>query len=254
MLVFPAVDVKQGRCVRLQKGDPDAETVYEQEPWKAARRWAEEGAEALHVVDLDGALGSRNNRVEIHELLRRVSIPVEIGGGLRDEEAVRSILHAGAARVVVGTRAVEEPEWAISLTERFPDRIVVALDARDGSVAVEGWQKTSDVEATELARSLAEGEPAAFLYTDVSRDGMLSHPNFEAVAEMTDSVSVPVIASGGVSSEEDIRRVGEVGADAVVVGKALYEDRLTLSEAMRAAEPFEGNLSARPKNTDSSVS
>ncbi|MEF8788176.1 MAG: 1-(5-phosphoribosyl)-5-[(5-phosphoribosylamino)methylideneamino]imidazole-4-carboxamide isomerase [Planctomycetota bacterium] len=254
MLVFPAVDVKDGRCVRLQKGDPDAEKVYELEPWKAAQRWADEGARALHVVDLDGALGTRNNRAEIEELLQKVSLPVEIGGGLRSEDAIRDMLDAGAARAVVGTRAVEEPDWAIELTEMFRDSIVVALDARDGLVAVEGWQKTSDVEATELARRLAEGEPAAFLYTDVSRDGMLSHPNFDAVAEMVQATNVPVIASGGVSSDDDIRRLGEAGADAVIVGKALYEGRLTLSDAMQAAEPFEGGLSARPRDKDTSVS
>lgn len=252
MLVFPAVDVKEGRCVRLQQGDPDAEKVYELEPWKAARRWAEAGAEALHVVDLDGALGTRNNRAEIRQLLQQVSIPVEVGGGLRDTDVVKDVLDAGAARAVVGTRAVEEPDWALSLTQQFPDRIVVALDARDGLVAVEGWQKTSDVAATELARRLAEGRPAAFLYTDVSRDGMLSHPNFEAVQEMVEATDVPVIASGGVSSADDIRRLGEAGADAVIVGKALYENRLTLSEAMDAAEPFAGGLSARPKDTEMS--
>ena len=252
MLVFPAVDVKQGRCVRLQQGNPDDEKVYEAEPWRAACRWADQGAVALHVVDLDGALGTQNNRQHIRKLLQEVPLPVEVGGGLRDDHAVNEVLKAGAARAVVGTRAVAEPNWAISLSKRLPDRIVVALDARDGLVAVEGWQKTSDVEATELARRLAEGRPAAFLYTDVSRDGMMNHPNFEAVQQMAQATGVPVIASGGVSSAEDIRRLGESGADAVIVGKALYEDRLTLSEAMEAAGPFEGRLSARPKDTDMS--
>lgn len=246
MLVLPAVDIKEGRCVRLQQGDPDAESVYEAAPWRAARRWEQQGASALHVVDLDGALGRHSNRSEVRELLQKVSLPVEVGGGLRDEDAIQDVLDAGAARAVVGTRAAEEPDWAVSVSGRWAGRIVMALDARDGRVTVEGWQKTSDVRAAELARRLAEGSPAAFLYTDVSRDGMLSHPNFEAVEEMVRATEVPVIASGGVSSAEDIRRLGEAGADAVIVGKALYEGTLDLNEAMQAAEPFEGGLSPWP--------
>ena len=247
MFVFPAVDVRGGRCVRLLKGDQDSEKVYEAAPWRAAQRWEEAGARALHVVDLDDVLGDGDNREEIGELISRVSMPVEVGGGLRSDSDVEAIIEAGAARAVLGTRAVEDPDWARSMCSEYPGRIVLALDARDGKVAVEGWQKSSGIEVCELARRLADGGPAAFLYTDVARDGTLTHPNFGGVEDMVDATDVPVIASGGVSSAEDIRRLGEAGADAVIVGKALYEQRLTLEEAMEAAAGFGGRLSPRPE-------
>jgi len=253
MIVFPAVDIQNGRCVRLLRGEPDTATTYDEQPVRAAMHWQQAGAEALHVVDLDGALSeSGQNREHVVEILETLSIPVEVGGGLRSEEAVDGILQAGAARAVVGTRAATDPEWAAALCRERPDRVVIALDARDGVVTIKGWQESAGLRAEELARGLAEGAPAAFLYTDVSRDGMMEHPHFEGVQRLIEASPVPVIASGGVSSLEDIRRLGECGADAVITGKALYEGRFELAEALQTARAFGSRLTARPGEKEES--
>jgi phosphoribosylformimino-5-aminoimidazole carboxamide ribotide isomerase len=250
MLVYPAVDIAGGRCVRLLQGRPEQETVYYDDPLEAARHWERLGARALHVVDLDGALGrgpaGPNGPSPALALVGGVGVPVQVAGGLRSTAAVRRVLEAGAARAVVGTRAVRDPAWAMGLCRELPGRIVVAVDAREGRVAVEGWQDTAEVGPVELARRLAEGGPAAFLYTDVSRDGMLSRPHFAGVERLLAAVEVPVIASGGVASLEDIRRLGECGADAVIVGKALYEGLFTLSEALEEADRFGSRLLPEP--------
>lgn len=248
MIVFPAVDIQNGRCVRLLQGDPDTAQTYYQQPWRAALHWQDCGAHALHVVDLDGALSeSGENRGPVQQILEKLSIPVEVGGGLRSTEAVEAVLDGGAARAVVGTRAAMDPEWAVELCRHLPDRIVIALDAREGIVTVKGWQESSGIPVVELARELAEGPPAAFLYTDVARDGMLTHPNFESIRDLIEATPVPVIASGGVSSAEDIRRLGECGADALITGKALYEQRLDLAEALEIASQFPSRLAPDPR-------
>jgi len=278
MLVFPAVDIAKGRCVRLMQGKPDREKVYYQDPVEAALHWQGLGAQALHVVDLDGALGrgqgglpgrgglpgvgpppgvgappgerpAGGNAEAILEILRRAGIPVQVAGGLRSTEAVQRALEAGAARAVVGTRAVREPDWAVELCRMLPGRVVIALDTLDGHVAVEGWQEVVPEGPIELARRLAEGGPAAFLLTDVSRDGMLSRPNFDMIAELLDAVEVPVIASGGVAALDDVRLLGECGADAVILGRALYEGRIALPEALELAGEYPSRLTAT--NNDS---
>ena len=247
MLVFPAVDIAKGRCVRLLQGRPEDEKVYFESPAEAALHWQDAGARALHVVDLDGALArGGDNAAAVEEILSRAQMPVEVAGGLRDETAVRRVLELGAARAVVGTQAVRQPDWAADLCRQLPDRIVIAVDAREGKVAIEGWQETAEVTPVQLAQRLAEGGPAAFLYTDVARDGMLTRPNFEGVEELLGAVDVPIIASGGVASPEDVERLGECGADAVVIGKALYEGRFTLTEALEAAAGFESRLAPEP--------
>jgi phosphoribosylformimino-5-aminoimidazole carboxamide ribotide isomerase len=247
MLVFPAVDIAGGRCVRLLQGRPERETVYYERPEEAALHWQELGARALHVVDLDGALaGGGRNAGPLQDILDCVVVPVQVAGGLRSSEAVERVLQAGAARAVVGTRAAREPDWALALCGALPGRIVIAVDAREGRVAVEGWQELASVGPVELAQRLAQGQPAAFLYTDVSRDGMLAKPNFQAVEQLLRAVEVPVIASGGVASADDIRRLGECGADAVVVGKALYEGRIALPEALDVAGRYGSRLAAAP--------
>ncbi|MCK4283062.1 MAG: 1-(5-phosphoribosyl)-5-[(5-phosphoribosylamino)methylideneamino]imidazole-4-carboxamide isomerase [Candidatus Brocadiae bacterium] len=259
MLIYPAVDIARGRCVRLLQGKPERETVYYERPAEAARHWEQLGAEVLHVVDLDGALtaamggaadaGGAAGRSDspnvgvVREILAEVDIPVQVAGGLRTTEAVRRVLEGGAARAVLGTRAVKDPEWAGRLCKELPERIVIAVDALEGRVAVEGWQEFIGTGPVELARRLAEDGPAAFLYTDVSRDGMLSRPNFEAVEALLAAVGIPVIASGGVASLDDIRRLGECGADAVIVGKALYEERFALREALDVACAYASRLS-----------
>ena len=247
MIVFPAVDIQRGRCVQLAQGLPERSTTYYEAPLQAALHWQELGARALHLVDLDAALEQGDgNRDPKREILRVLQIPVEVGGGLRSDEAVGGILQGGAARAVVGTRAATEPRWAVDLCRQHPDRIVIALDARDGEVAIRGWQEGAGVQAEELARRLAEGPPAAFLYTDVTSDGMLTRPHFEGVERLIAATQVPVIASGGVSSLEDIRRLGECGADAVITGTALYEGRFELAAALETADAFGSRLSASP--------
>ena len=247
MIVFPAVDIKGGKCVRLLQGRPEARTEYYEEPQQAALHWQQEGARALHVVDLDAALSeSGENAGCVRDILQALSIPVEVGGGLRLQEDIEEMLEAGAARVVVGTRAAAEPEWAVALCRGLPGRIVIAVDARDGEVAVKGWREGAGVSVEDLARRLEGGAPAAFLYTDVKRDGMMSRPHFEGVEALLRATSVPVIASGGVGSLEDVRRLGECGADAVIVGKALYENRFTLAEALEVADAFRSRLRVRP--------
>jgi len=254
MLLYPTVDIAGGRCVRLDQGRPERETVYYEDPLDAALRWQGEGAEAIHVVDLDAALGEgRPNAGVVARILDGATVPVHVAGGLRDEQAVRAALAAGAARVVVGTRAVREPEWAAGLCCEHRGRVVIALDARQGRVAVEGWRRVVGVGPAELARRLAEAGPAAFLYTDVARDGMLSRPNFAGVEQLLDAVRVPIIAAGGVASLEDLRRLGECGADAVVVGKALYEGVFSLAEALEVCSAYPSRLPARPAEAPGGV-
>ena len=257
MLVFPAVDIARGRCVRLLQGRPEDEVVYYERPADAALHWQEEGALALHVVDLDGALArsgasaeragaERGNAGPVQEILQRAQVPVQVAGGLRSAEAVRAVLEAGAARAVVGTQAVREPDWAVALCQALPGRVVIAVDAREGRVAVAGWQELAEVGPVELARRLSEGRPAAFLYTDVSRDGTLTRPHFEGVERLLAAVDVPVIASGGVADLADVVRLGECGADAVIIGKALYERKFTLAQALEAAAPYASRLAPAP--------
>ncbi|MHC4592642.1 MAG: 1-(5-phosphoribosyl)-5-[(5-phosphoribosylamino)methylideneamino]imidazole-4-carboxamide isomerase, partial [Planctomycetota bacterium] len=228
---------------------PQDQTVYYESPVEAAQHWQALGAQALHVVDLDGALARgapEHNTGPVLEILTCADLPVQVAGGLRSTEAVRRVLDAGAARAVVGTRAVRDPEWAIKLCGELPEQVVIALDALEGRVAVEGWQELADSGPVELARRLAEGGPAAFLYTDVSRDGMLSQPDFRGVEELLSAIEVPVIASGGVAALDDIRRLGECGADAVIVGKALYEKRFSLPEALEVAGGYGSRLAPAP--------
>jgi phosphoribosylformimino-5-aminoimidazole carboxamide ribotide isomerase len=250
MVVFPAVDIQRGRCVRLRQGRPEESKTYYEQPWEAALHWQELGARALHVVDLDAALSESDaNRQCVLEILKKLSVPAQVGGGLRSEEAVDAILQAGAARAVVGTRAATEPKWAVELCRKRPGRIVVALDVRSGEVAIKGWQEGAGIGVEELARQLEAGPPAAFLCTDVARDGMLIRPNFDSIAKLVRATTVPVIASGGVSCADDVRRLGESGADAVIIGKAFYEGRIQLAEALAAAKPFRSRLVARAQTT-----
>jgi len=247
MLIYPAVDIAGGRCVRLLQGDPEREKVYFDSPAEAALHWQARGARVLHVVDLDGALaGGGRNADRVSEILASTSLAVEVAGGLRGTEAVLRALDAGAVRAVVGTRAAKDPAWAVKLCRELAGRVVIAVDAVDGRVAVEGWREAADVGPVELARRLAEGGPAAFLYTDVTRDGMLTRPHFGGVEALLAAVDVPIIASGGVAGLDDVRRLGECGADAVIIGKALYEKRFMLEEALALADGYASRLTPEP--------
>jgi len=232
MLVIPAIDLQAGRCVRLLRGDFARETVYGEDPTEIARGWREAGAQLAHVVDLDGARQGRPKQLELVERIA-AEIPVQLGGGLRDMEAVEAAIAAGVKRVVIGTAAVNV-DGVKQLTERFGDKLVVALDTRDGVVATEGWVGTSDWSLLDLARALIDTGVRRFLHTDIDRDGALTSPNFASLSALV-RLGTPVIASGGVASLEHVRRLHQAGAEAVVVGRALYEGMFTLQEATAVA-------------------
>ena len=205
MLILPAIDLRGGQCVRLRQGDYARETVFDADPTATACRWAEQGAKWLHLVDLDGAREGRPiNGASVRAIVRAAGLPCQLGGGLRSDANVEEALGWGAMRVVVGTRALRDPDWCQNLCRRFPGRVAVGIDARNGRVAVEGWLHDSDRAALDLARQCAGWGAAAIIYTDISRDGMMEGPNVEATAEVAAAVDVPVIASGGVTTLDDV--------------------------------------------------
>lgn len=236
MTIIPAVDIRGGRCVRLLQGRFDAETVYGDDPAAMAERWASEGAERLHVVDLDGASdGSPRNRSAVTAILTRVKVPVQVGGGVRDLATIEEYVAAGADRIVLGTRAALDSGFLRDACGRFPGRIVVAVDAKDGRVAVRGWVEATDRSALDVARDAALAGAAAVLYTDIRRDGMQEGPNLEALTAVTGVTSTPVIASGGVATTAHIRALARIkGVEAVIVGQALYRGALSLRDAIAA--------------------
>ncbi|MBI3469414.1 MAG: 1-(5-phosphoribosyl)-5-[(5-phosphoribosylamino)methylideneamino]imidazole-4-carboxamide isomerase [Planctomycetes bacterium] len=237
MLIIPAIDLRGGRCVRLRQGNYDEETVFGDDPAAMAAHWVSLGAGRLHLVDLDGARAGRPGNLDsVRAILQRVQAPCQFGGGVRKSETVAELLALGVDRVVVGTRALTEPEWFRQLCQAFPQRVCLGLDARDGKVAVEGWTRTSTTAAVDLARQLAELPLAAIIYTDISRDGMMGGVNLHAIRELTQAVATPVIASGGVTTLEDVRALAALGVAGCIVGRALYEGRISLPEAIRLAE------------------
>ncbi len=237
MQIWPAIDLRGGRCVRLQQGDFARETVFGDDPAAMARHWQDQGAECLHLVDLDGARDGRPTNLDsVRAILAAVNIPCELGGGIRTEAVIEQLLDLGLSRLVIGTRAHSEPEWFRALCRRFPGRLVLGIDARDGFVATDGWLADSRTLATELARQFV-GEPVAgVIYTDIATDGMLAGPNLAAMQAMQQAVRVPVIASGGVTTALDVAELARRGLAGCIVGRALYEGRLTLSAALQAAQ------------------
>lgn len=239
--IWPAIDLRGGKCVRLQQGDYARETVFGDDPAEIARRWEAEGARQIHLVDLDGARDGRLvNAPAIHAILNAVSIPCQLGGGVRSEATIRELLGLGLDRLVVGTQAVRQPDWFRNMCRAFPRRLALGIDAKGGRVATEGWLDVSEVAATDLARDFA-GEPlAAIIYTDIARDGMLAGPNLEAMSEMRDATALPVIASGGVTESADVTRLAQLGLAGCIVGRSLYEGRMTLGAALQAAQTADG--------------
>jgi phosphoribosylformimino-5-aminoimidazole carboxamide ribotide isomerase len=237
MQVWPAIDLRGGKCVRLQQGDYKRETVFGDDPAAIARQFVADGARHLHIVDLEGAReGLPVNLPSVQEILAAVDIECELGGGIRDEQSVDELLGFGLSRLVIGTSALANPEWFRQACQRFPGRLVLGIDARDGLAASDGWLQTSEVRAVELASQFA-GEPlAAIVYTDIATDGMMSGPNVQAMAEMQAMVDVPVIASGGVTTADDVARLAAAGLAGCIIGRALYEGSLTLRAALLAAE------------------
>lgn len=236
MQIWPAIDLRGGHCVRLEQGDYDRETIFGNDPAETARHWVDEGATHLHLVDLDGARdGHGANRDAVRSILEAVQVPCELGGGIRDEAAIEGWLSIGMSRVVVGTRAVRDPEWFRQMCQRFPNQVALGLDAKAGLVATDGWMETSELSALELAKQLQDEPIAAIIYTDIAKDGMMSGPNFTATREMRDAVHTPVIASGGVTTAEDVRRLAEIGVAGCIIGRTLYDGKLTISAALDAA-------------------
>jgi phosphoribosylformimino-5-aminoimidazole carboxamide ribotide isomerase len=239
MLIIPAIDLKGGRCVRLLRGEMAAETVYGDDPVAMGRRWVSEGAEYLHVVDLDGAVsGAPMNGDAIAALCAALPIPIEVGGGVRTIERAAQLLAAGADRVIFGTAALAHPEVVATACERFPGRIAVGIDARDGKVAVQGWTETSQTTAIDLARRVEAFGVVRIIYTDISRDGTQQGVNVEATRALAEAITIPVIASGGVGSLADITALlpcASAGVDAVIVGRALYTGAVSLADAIAAA-------------------
>ena len=233
MLIYPAIDLRGGQCVRLRQGDYTQETVFGADPEAIARRWVDEGAVYLHIVDLDGAREGRPVNVDsVRRIVATAGVPCQLGGGLRTEPDIAEALAWGVQRVVLGTRALKDPGWAEKMCRRFPGQVVLGIDAKEGGVAVAGWTEVSDCSAIDLARTCAAWPLAALVYTDISRDGMLAGPNLASIAEMAAAVSVPVIASGGVSSLEDVRRLAELGVAGCIIGRALYEGRFRLADVI----------------------
>lgn len=234
MQIWPAIDLRGGKCVRLKQGDYAQETVFGDDPAAMARQWADQGAQFLHLVDLDGAKsGQVENWRPIEAILSAVGIPCELGGGVRDEATIERLLDLGLSRAVIGTLALKQPDWFRRMCQKFPDRLALGIDARGGWVATEGWLETSRTRATELAGAFA-GEPiAALIYTDIETDGMLGGPNLAALAEMAESVDLPLIASGGITTVDDIARLAELPVTGCIVGRALYEGTLKLADALQ---------------------
>jgi len=239
MQVFPAIDLLDGKAVRLEQGRPESAKIYSHAPWELARRFAAAGAPRLHVVDLDAALsgGAKHNHETIKKILAAAGdMEVEVGGGIRTLEACALILTLGARYAVMGTAAIKTPAVVKEACKRYPKRIVVAVDARAGKVAVEGWKEDTDSDAVEIGKQVADAGAAAVLYTDIGRDGMRTGPNLEATARLATTIKpCAVIASGGMSKIEDIHQVRKTGATSVVIGKAIYEGAFTIEEALAAA-------------------
>ena len=238
MQLYPAIDMKNGQCVRLRQGAFKDITIYSDAPEKVAAHWQEKGASFLHLVDLDGALaGYSVNEEVIRRIADTVSIPIEIGGGIRSKEAVDRMLDLGVRRVIIGTKAAEHPEFLRDVVRTFGEEAIVAgVDAKDGMVAVEGWEKVSSLTASDLCLTMKEYGVRHIVYTDISRDGMLSGPNVEATRKLTEETGLDIIASGGVSCMEDLKCLHEAGIRGAIIGKALYENRIDLAEAVRLYE------------------
>ncbi|WP_298724504.1 1-(5-phosphoribosyl)-5-[(5-phosphoribosylamino)methylideneamino]imidazole-4-carboxamide isomerase [uncultured Ferrovibrio sp.] len=241
MNLYPAIDLKNGECVRLQQGDMDRVTVFNRDPAAQARAWQAAGFKYLHLVDLDGAFaGKPANAAAVQAIRKAIDLPIQLGGGIRDEATIESWLAAGITRVILGTVAVRNPELVKRAAKRWPGRVVVGIDARSGRVAVEGWAEASDIDAIDLAKKFVDAGVAAIVYTDIDRDGLLKGVNVAATAVMARAVPIPVIASGGLAGIEDIRALkAEIAAgakiDGAILGRALYDGRIDPAQALQEA-------------------
>ncbi len=235
MEIIPAIDIRGGRCVRLEQGDYARETVFADDPVEVARRWERLGARRLHVVDLDGAREGRPvNRATVEAIVRAAGIPVQVGGGIRAASAVREYLEAGAQRVILGTSAVDDTGLVAELAAEFPEAIVVSIDARDGMIATDGWTRQTREPADRLVAGLRALGVGRFVYTDVTRDGTLTEPNYDAIAALVARVEAPIIAAGGIARVEHLTRLAEMGVEGAIIGRALYTGDIDLTRALEA--------------------
>lgn len=245
MLLIPAIDLKEGKCVRLRQGRMEDDTVFSDDPVAVAGRWVDAGAKRLHLVDLDGAFaGKPKNADVIHAIVEAYPhVPIQIGGGIRDEDTIQAYLEAGVQYVIIGTKAVSEPHFVRDASIEFPGHIIIGLDARDGKVAIDGWSKLSRHDVIDMAQKFESNGVAAIIYTDISRDGMMQGVNVEATAKLASSVHIPVIASGGITNLDDIRALGAVAHEGImgaITGRAIYEGTLDFAEGAKLAESFGG--------------
>jgi len=233
MRIYPAIDLRGAQCVRLRQGDYQQETVFGADPAAVARQWVAQGADFLHIVDLDGARDGRPiNGPSVRAIVEASGVPCQLGGGLRSEAHIAEALGWGVVRVVIGTKALQSPRWLEEMCAKFPNKIVLGIDAKDGMVATHGWLDVSQTPALDLAQSLEHLSLAALVYTDIARDGMLQGANVAAMAQMCAAVKTPVIASGGVTTLDDVRALAALPLEGAIVGRALYEDRLSLKDAL----------------------
>lgn len=246
MLLIPAIDIKDGKCVRLRQGDMNDSTVYGDDPVAMAEKWVSAGARRLHIVDLDGASSGKPENADIvHSIVEaNPGVPVQVGGGIRDEDTIQAYLDAGVSYVIIGTRAVSTPHFVSDVCLEFPGHIIVGLDARDGKLATEGWSKLSHHDAFDMARRFENEGVAAIIYTDIGRDGMMSSVNVESTVALCQEIAIPVFASGGISSLDDIRALCEVadeGIHGAITGRAIYEGAVDFAEAQALADQLCGS-------------
>jgi len=236
MKIWPAIDLRGGNCVRLKQGDYNQETVFGDNPGAMARQWCEQGAECMHLVDLDGARdGLWINQDAVRSIIEAISVPCQLGGGVREESTIELLLGLGVSRLIVGTKALKEPKWFSSMVEKFPHKLALGIDARDGMVATDGWLETSETTAISLAEQFDNQPVAAIIYTDISRDGMMQGANIAGMSEMKQATNIPVIASGGVTTLEDVKQLRDAGLDGAIIGRSLYDGVIDLQEAIALA-------------------
>ena len=246
MIIIPAVDIKDGQCVRLRQGIVSDKTIFSNKPEEMAKRWYEYGAERLHVIDLDGAFCGRPENIDIIEkIVKELPIPVEVGGGIRDIETIRLYMEIGVRYVILGTVAIDMPDILVEACYRYPKKIILGIDAKDGRVSVEGWTKGVEVSPLEIVQRFEKYDIASIIYTDIKRDGMKVGPNIEAIKELASSTDIPVIASGGVGDIKDIKRILPLsiyGVEGIIVGRALYDGDVDLKQAIKLTKSGESNV------------
>lgn len=231
MIIYPAIDIRDGKCVRLTQGDFSKEKVYFEKPEEVARMWEKKGAKILHIVDLDGALEGRSKNIHvIKKIVKNVNIPLQLGGGIRSIQAISELINIGVDRVILGTKALQDRNMVKEALDLYGDKIVIGIDAKEGYVAIDGWTRTSNVRLTDFALDMEIMGVKSIIYTDITKDGMLQGPDFAGIAQLQDRVNIDIIASGGVRSTEDVKRLCKMKVAGVIIGKALYEDKISLEE------------------------